>query len=171
MKIKSKNNFLAGVVFGVLGRKKWPKKLYMRKTSHKVFVNHYTTVGENYEPVMSGENVLGFGTSMASIDLNGDSLDDLLIGVPGAPKRKLDFGAGSVDFFLTRKGTPRISSSGIFQPTRLDASESLGKSIVLGDINGDGQKDILIGAPGILQSKRSGRSGGAYVIFGPKTSS
>ena len=103
--------------------------------------------------------------------LNGDRLDDLLIGVSGAPKRKLDFGAGSLVFFLTRKDSPRISSSGIFQPTRLDASESLGKSVVLGDINGDGQKDILIGAPGILQSKRSGSSGDAYVIFGPKTSS
>jgi len=171
VKIKSKNTLLAGVVFGVLGRKNWPKKLYVRKMSHKVFVSHHTTFGENYESVMSGENVLGFGTSMASMDLNGDRLDDLLIGVPGAPKHKLDFGAGSVDFFLTKKNGLRISSSGIFQPTRLDASESLGKAIVLGDINGDGQKDILIGAPGILQSKRSGRSGGAYVIFGPKTSS
>jgi len=139
--------------------------------SHKVFVSHHTTFGENYESVMSGENVLGFGTSMASMDLNGDRLDDLLIGVPGAPKHKLDFGAGSVDFFLTKKNGLRISSSGIFQPTRLDASESLGKAIVLGDINGDGQKDILIGAPGIFQSKKSGPSGGAYVIFGPRTSS
>jgi hypothetical protein len=81
----------------------------------------------------------------------------------------MDFGAGSVDFFLTRKGRPRISSSGVFQPTKLDVSESLGKSIALGDINGDGKKDILIGVPGILQGKRSGTSGGAYVIFAPKT--
>jgi hypothetical protein len=105
---------------------------------------------------------------MASLDLNGDRLDDLLIGVPGAPKRKLDFGAGSVGFFLTKKNSPRISSSGIFQPTKVDVIESLGKSMVLGDINGDGQKDILIGAPGILQSERSGTSAVLTLFLLPK---
>ncbi len=165
-KIKSQNNYSTGIVFGVQGRKKWPRKLYSRRKGNKAFVSHYKTYGENYESNMSGGNILDFGTSLVAMDLNGDKLDDLVVGVPGAPKGKFDFGAGSINSFIVRKDNYEKKPSSIFQPTKLGASESLGKSIAVGDINGDGNKDLLVGAPGILRSKKRGVGGGAYVLLG-----
>jgi len=169
-KIKSKKKYSTGIVFGVPGRKIWPRKLYSGKRGNKAFVSHYKTYGENYESTMSGDNILDFGAGLAAIDLNGDKMDDLVIGVPGAPKGKFDFGAGSINSFIAKKNKRKNFPSRVFQPTRLGSSESLGKSIAVGDINGDGNKDLLVGAPGMFRSKTRGVGGGAYIIFGSSIS-
>jgi hypothetical protein len=166
-KIKTKSNVSNGIVFCVPGRSSWPKTIFLREKTNKAFLNHYSTYGNDYESSMSGKNILGFGSGIASLDLNGDKRDDLIAGVPGAPKGKAGFGAGSLDFFITNNKRRGSTASGFFQPTKISAKESLGKSIALGDINGDGNKDILIGAPGMIRNKQTGASGGAYVIFGP----
>ncbi len=166
-KIRTKLNFSNGIVFCVPGRSTWPKTIFLREKTNKAFLSHYSTYGNDYESSMSGRNILGFGSGMASLDLNGDKRDDLIAGVPGAPKGNSGFGAGSLDFFITKNKRRGSTASAFFQPKRIGTKESLGKSIALGDINGDGNKDILIGAPGMIRNKQSGASGGAYVILGP----
>jgi len=164
-KIKSKDRFLNGIVFGIPGRNAWDKSIFSKDKPNKVYISNFWTSGDNYESAMSGKSLLDFGSSVIAIDLNKDKIDDLLIGVPGAPKKIFDFGAGAMSFFLSNNDKRRSQSSGIFQPPSLGPSESFGKSMALGDFNGDGRKDILIGAPGIIRNNQRSACGGAYIIF------
>jgi hypothetical protein len=100
-------------------------------------------LGDNYG---SGE-VAGAG------DVNGDGIDDLIIGAPGVYDAYVVFGHPS--------GFPpsaSLVSSGI----RLAGSSGFaGRAVASGDVNGDGYSDLIVGAPMI-----GGGAGGGYVVFG-----
>ncbi len=113
-------------------------------------------------------NVLdGFAAAVADAgDVNGDGFDDVLIGVPDATVDGVDdAGAAFVVF-----GGPSVRAIS-FPLTALNSTlgiriggnssgEQLGASVAgVGDINGDGFDDMVIGAP---QSD----TGGAYVVYG-----
>jgi hypothetical protein len=88
-----------------------------------------------------------FGSSVASVgDMNGDGFADVLIGAKFAdPGGRMN--AGTVSLFLG-------SVSGIeAQPQRVLEGETAGaqfgySAASVGDVNGDGSMDLLIGAPG-----------------------
>ncbi len=109
------------------------------------------------------------GRSISSAgDVNGDGIDDLLIGAPqadpggreGAGEAYLIFGkAGGLGDINLATLTPdaglKISGAG--------EDDATGASVrVAGDINGDGYADIIIGAPRF----DAAGSGKAYVIYG-----
>jgi len=109
------------------------------------------------------------GRSISSAgDVNGDGIDDLLIGAPqadpggreGAGEAYLIFGkAGGLGDINLATLTPdaglKISGAGEYDAT--------GASVrAAGDINGDGYADIIIGAPRF----DAAGSGKAYVIYG-----
>jgi hypothetical protein len=109
------------------------------------------------------------GRSISSAgDVNGDGIDDLLIGAPqadpggreGAGEAYLIFGkaGGLADInlaTLTSDAGLKISGSGTDDVT--------GASVrAAGDINGDGYADIIIGAPHVAAVT----PGQAYVIYG-----
>jgi hypothetical protein len=115
------------------------------------------------------------GWSVAAIgDVNGDGIGDLAIGAPGAGNRGRP-GAGAV-YVVYGKAAPAtvdlasLGSNGY----RIDgaaAGDATGTSVAgIGDINGDGRPDLLIGAPGADPAGRLG-AGSAYVIFGGASTS
>ena len=118
------------------------------------------------------------GTSVASAgDINGDGLDDLIIGARGATapgygtslvgKSYVIFGktggfAAHIDLVSVAAG------SGGFVIYGQDGGEQSGTSVAsAGDINGDGFDDLIIGAPFSLGAENSmPNAGDSYVVFG-----
>ena len=111
----------------------------------------------------SGQSVSSAG------DIDGDGIDDLIIGAPGV---------------LTKKGTSYVVYGGRTENLNLDSlftdhgfkiigesgNDESGHSVSgAGDINGDGYDDLIIGAP---YAKDSGTSseGISYVVYGAKRS-
>jgi hypothetical protein len=111
----------------------------------------------------------GFAVSTAG-DVNGDRVDDLLIGARFADPKGASSGASYVVF-----GGAGVGSSGNLELSGLDgtngfrlsgaaASDSSGFAVsTAGDVNGDGIDDLLIGAPDAPNGEGSGAS---YVVFG-----
>ncbi|MBF0262953.1 MAG: FG-GAP repeat protein, partial [Magnetococcales bacterium] len=110
----------------------------------------------------SGVSVSGAG------DVNGDGIDDLLIGAPFSNVGGTDSGASYVVF-----GKSDWSSTATLNLTSLDGGKGFrldGPSSVVmsghsvhaaGDVNGDGIDDLIIGTPNLENTQ-----GGAYVVFG-----
>src|SRR5581483_3945157 len=53
----------------------------------------------------------------------------------------------------------------VFYCTALGASSQIGYSLAIGDVNGDGVADLLVGAPAMGQNGRAG-SGSVYALYG-----
>lgn len=105
------------------------------------------------------------GWSIGSGDINGDGIDDLLIGAPevlGSRGRcYVVFGSKNNPFPLNVDFTLLDGTNG-FIVNGIEQNDSLGRSIHSGDINGDGIDDLLIGASG------ANLTGQAYVVFGSR---
>ena len=116
----------------------------------------------------SGFSVAGAG------DVNGDGIDDLIVGAPGA---EYTGSAGtSYVVFGTREGfaasfdLAALDGSNGFRLVGIDGDDRSGRSVAgAGDVNGDGIGDLIIGADradgnGIYDT------GESYVVFGSSAS-
>jgi hypothetical protein len=113
----------------------------------------------------SGKQVVATG------DVNGDGIPDLIVGSPGASPGGRS-GAGQVAVvFGTRSGFPStIGLSGLsgvqgFVLQGGASGDAAGSALAVGDVNGDGIGDLVIGAPGASPSSRSG-AGEVAVVYG-----
>ena len=85
-------------------------------------------------------------------DINGDGLDDLLIGAPQNDANGSGAGAayvlfGSTAGFAATVDVSTLSGSSGFQLSGVDGSDLAGGSVSdAGDVNGDGFADLLVGA-------------------------
>jgi len=106
------------------------------------------------------------GYDVATGDLNGDGMDDLVIGAPTAN------GAGQVYVFLGRsnlKGVVDLANKKADVTISGEAVDDLfGSSLAIGDINGDGKDDLIIGAPA-ADSPNAPDSGKVYAVSGALT--
>jgi FG-GAP repeat len=106
-----------------------------------------------------------FGAAVApALDVNADGIDDLLVGAPlhdaGGPGNA-DRGRAYVFFGgNTPDATPDVTISGTVNNGTLGAAVSRA-----GDVNGDGRRDFLVGAPHEHPGSLTD-AGSAYLFFG-----
>ena len=100
-------------------------------------------------------------------DVNGDGIQDLIVGAPTTNLRGEANGASYV-IFGTKGGFPahfdqtKLNGTNGFRIEGAGALDVAGVSVCsAGDVNGDGYADLVIGADGIEPSNQS-----AYVVFG-----
>ena len=112
----------------------------------------------------------GFSVSSAG-DINSDGFDDLVIGAPqalydSAGISYVVFGGSNVGNFGTIELSELNGANG-FIVTDTDRFDKFGYSVSnVGDINGDGFDDLVIGAPGSSNMYGYNNAGKSYVVFG-----
>jgi hypothetical protein len=135
--------------------------------------------GANRVDIGSGDN-LGFG--VAAADLNDDGVDDIIVSAP------MSEGIKDPDY-RTDRGEVYVIFGGADLPDTIDIAEDeqdftvlaaegfslLGDSMAIGDVNGDGIDDLVMGAPfagrepGAPHGGPRTELGEVYVVFGSPT--
>ena len=101
-------------------------------------------------------------------DVNGDGLEDVIVGVPGDFQN--DPGPGAAYVVFGRAGGAAVELSDLdagqqpagFVINGVDDGDATGISVhAAGDVNGDGLADVIVGA-----FYADGRAGASYVVFG-----
>jgi len=106
-----------------------------------------------------------FGASVAAAgDVNGDGFGDIVVGSPGQDHlANLDAGAAYVYYGPVTGIVPSYLSD--FVITTTQAESSVGEAVGgVGDVNGDGLDDLMIGAPRIDDGGLN--NGAAYLFYG-----
>jgi CSLREA domain-containing protein len=108
-----------------------------------------------------------FGSAVVAIgDLDGDGVVDLAVGAENDDDGGTDKGAVYI-LFMNSDGTvsttQKISQASGNGPA-LDVSDRFGSAIAnLGDLNGDGRNELMVGAPG--DDDGASNTGAVYVLF------
>lgn len=120
----------------------------------------------------SGISVSGAG------DVNGDGLDDVAIGAPFAGNGD-NFYAGATYVVFGKEDNSTVELGNLqasgFVINGSEPGDNSGASLSgVGDMNGDGFDDVIIGAPNAFASNEfydAGSAGAAYVVFGKEDNS
>jgi hypothetical protein len=111
------------------------------------------------------------GWSVASAgDVNGDGIDDMIVGARSATPNGINTGASFVVFGQTSGFAPNIDLASLdgsngFALSSAVVGDRNGWSVAsAGDVNGDGFDDLVVGAVGVSNSE-----GASYVVFGTDT--
>ena len=149
------------VVFGRPTTVSWPSTLELSSLNG---VNGFIING------IAADDLSGLPVSSAG-DINGDGVEDILIGAPlASPGNRLNAGQSYVIFGHQGAWSSPLELSNLngvngFIINGIAADDYSGFSVSsAGDVNGDGVEDILIGAPSASPGNQY--AGQSYVIFG-----
>lgn len=109
-----------------------------------------------------GEDVAGVG------DINDDGKADVVVGAPAEGSNGAGSGAAYVVFGKSTTTAVDLASLGTggYAIYGTDFYDNVGSAVGgVGDMNDDGVREVIVGAPGADPSGRSG-SGSTYVVFG-----
>ncbi len=104
----------------------------------------------------SGDN---FGLSLTTQDLNNDDIDDLLVGAPSASTPGKNESGVVYIYSGSSKGISSLFQVAIYGEAE---GERFGSSINSGDINGDGNADVVVGAY-FADNESSEQTGKVYI--------
>lgn len=118
--------------------------------------------------IYGGDERDSLALGLAVADVNGDSIDDLIVGIPGSDgpaNARADCGEIGIFFGPLSPGIIDLNTMSadatIYGDLAPDGSgDELGASIATGDFSGDGKPDVALGVPA---------QGNVYTIFGPFT--
>lgn len=124
------------------------------------------TNGFRLDGVAAGE---ASGSSVSSAgDVNGDGIDDLIIGAPGTAPSGSYVVFGSDRGFASSMALSTLDGTNGFWISDAAGANEIGSAVSGGgDVNGDGFDDLIIGAPGVYATAPD--AGATYVIFGRAT--
>ena len=123
--------------------------------------------GHNVLRYRGDEGTNNTGNATASGDINGDGLDDFII---GAYRADVNFSAsagkiyvvfGSNEGIRASTNLSTLDGTNGFVVNGNNTSYQIGKTLSSGDVNGDGIDDVIIGAP-FAETER----GHVYVVYG-----
>ncbi|MGE0859957.1 MAG: hypothetical protein AB7P42_12690, partial [Gammaproteobacteria bacterium] len=110
------------------------------------------------------------GWSVSAGDINGDGLDDVVVGAPindlnGAPRGSVFVLYGRTGAFDASFNLAELDGSNGFRLDGVGANDATGSAVrVIGDFNGDGRDDLLVSA--YSADPNGDRSGSSYLVFG-----
>jgi len=129
--------------------------------------------GENGFSITDGDALSRLGTSVSSAgDINGDGIDDFIIGAPRGRDITPDAGSSYIVFgdangFNSNLDLTTLDGSNGFRLIGQNRRELSGSSVSsAGDVNGDGIGDLIVGAPSSRFAGFDENPGSSYVVFG-----
>lgn len=125
-----------------------------------LFLGSASGLGDTPAWTSYGNGVAGerFGAALATGDVNGDGYDDLVVGADnfdGAPSTTCA-GTGSAYMFLGGPSGLSPSASWTSSGDAVARAE-YGDAVSIGDVNGDGYDDVVVGAPMGYATPTTGR--------------
>ena len=152
----------SGSAYVVFGRtSKWPASISLANINMTA-----PATGFRLDGAAASDN---FGAVLATGDVNGDGIADLIVVSKNASSNTgstyVLFGAKSGQT-STATITTLMNGTAGYKLNGANTNNYSGASVAVGDVNGDGRNDVVIGAFGY-----SGNLGAAYVYFGERKSS